>query len=309
VCKDRTTVAFKKTDTVANGYCGDSINQQSSANAQTCSAYAAVGCDIADADASFFICVNSTRGVTSKKCENKEIARFYRNVGDRCDTRTGDKPDPKLYCKDNAQCVDNVCRPKLKEGEQCLGSTLSCGVGLTCDGDYCRKANSRFPQEPCKSNQVCISGKCDSGFCSELRSIPCYSNTQCNTGVCYIESGKTLGFCTSSDNSALATLQACARDKCSGEGAYDGLNKCAGCETELVRFQCAQACIKRVDRRTIDADDGFMYNCQTMTRTAFGTSDCSKQAVFTGCPAVAISGSVYFGISAFVVVLCVLIGF
>jgi hypothetical protein len=70
---------------------------------------------------------------------------------------------------------------------------------------------------------------------------------------------------------------------------------------------CAEHCTKRADQRKVD--DGYLYNCQTNTRTLFAATDCAKQQALTGCPVVPISGSIYFGVSALVVLVCVMIGF
>jgi hypothetical protein len=190
-------------------------------------------------------------------------------------------------------CRQKVCRKVLGLGENCFGSPLGCGQGLVCDSDFCIVKHSRFGGERCKVNDACLNEVCTNGICSEKRSVPCWTNSDCTNvaGVCSKTSDTTRGQCLSGNEKAHSEIDACLASKCQAVGASE--ETC--CPNEHIKEVCAGQCLKRADLRT--QTDGYIYDCTALTRTLQTSSNCGFKQSITNCPSTPFSFGIKNSIS------------
>jgi hypothetical protein len=86
----------------------------------------------------------------------------------------------------------NACKPRLKLGASCAGSSTGCVLSTTCNPvtNRCTKAGHRG--EPCASDfNICFTGYCDftdaaAPTCADYKPLgaPCAFGPECASGVC-----------------------------------------------------------------------------------------------------------------------------
>lgn len=273
----------------AKGMCTNSLNIGFGSVLQ-CRTLGTEGCTATSSSE----CISSSYNETTKLCTaysttpSSNITYVSVGEGQRCSTTFPKEGETRYICSSSSlTCSRGVCRKYLQEGENCFGGqTVGCNPlgNLVCDGDICRKTRSRVAQEQCKVSSVCVELACaGSGVCSERRSIPCYSNSDCPADQpCYVETGKTLGVCSRGFFLAAKNLQ-----------------NCPSCEKDIIQYYCQQLCQLREDQRIIR--DGYTYDCKALTRTAIAKNTCGiKQTVFN-CNAPLSSGVVQ-GLSLIVII-------
>jgi len=280
VCQARTTFAYKTTTVDLKGMCTGSLNFGFGAS-QVCGGYSTAGCDIASGDAVYTRCIQSTMNAASTKCDalNATATTVQRNVGERCNALA---TIPEV-CGRFLTCINSVCRPHLREGENCYGGVLPCRAGWTCDVDLCKPTRSLLEGSRCKVDAVCASGTCLVDRCVGDNYIPCTNNQDCAAQeVCWGGAGATTrGYCTNTIDIAVRKEQACIRGSC--DGLQFNSVDCVACEKEIAMRVCAENCILREDRRFVT--DGWTYDCTAGTRTKIAANTCNIKSVIANCPA------------------------
>jgi len=296
VCEARKTFAYKTTTLDVKGMCTGSLNF-GFGSSHVCGGYSTATCDVAAADIAYTRCVAGS--TLSGKC----VAPNATTTVDkhiRCNAAAA----TPVLCGNNMICHNFVCQPRLTMWDNCWSSPLTCGIGLVCDGDYCLPKNAKLPQEPCKVDDACVSGTCTAGRCDEKRSVACWNDGQCGEGVCYIETGKTIGVCTSSARWTTFKYEECLRRSCSDTRAT---TTCTLCEVEAVNAVCAVECEKREDLRL--RGDGYVYDCTARTRVLQPANTCNYKTAINNCLPIPLSGALSHAISFFVVVIATLMIF
>jgi len=265
-----------------------------------CAQYLNANCPVATTSGNYYICVgpnlsgyyfNTTTGMCTP---NTAVSYILVGNGQQCGVTSPAGVTP--YCGMNLQCVQSVCRPMLQLGANC-GGTLQCGTGLVCNGDLCLPAYSQLAQGPCKASTFCREGQCANGVCTEIRSMPCYSNADC---VANEECNTATGFCSRGNYLALANLAACQRAQCSSIST--AVYACTPpftnvCLPQYISSACQTQCLLRPDARNMN--DGYVYDCTALTRTIQNTTCTYGQSVIN-CPSTPISGAFVQGLSVFV---------
>lgn len=286
-CPTKTLVQFNNTISSSSQMCTNSLLLQ---NSIICGQYATAGCLV---DNVFTRCVNSNYNFTTGRCDPINMALYtYSNVGERCGTIVNGN---LTVCKTNLMCVQSVCRPTLNPFDNCYSvgqpNPIGCGLGFTCDYDICIPALSRVAQDPCKTNGACTEQDCYQGRCTEKRSIPCLTNTDCPSGsTCYNN------VCTRGTYLAQKYLIQCLSSQCSAPmGNIDFINCAAtNCENQIVENVCQNQCQNRPDQRFLP--DGYTYDCKAKTRTLIQPNTCSVTQFVANCD-LPISGAFLNGLS------------
>jgi hypothetical protein len=275
VCTVRASTTYKTSSALlAKGYCPDSIDFGSDATAHVCGSYQTAGCPVTLANVLYFTCIgNSTYSFAASACVATNSTTVYVGLNEKCNST--------LICQDNLQCVASVCRPTLTIGANCVPSGgISCGTGLTCNGDRCVPQYQKIAGENCFVNAECLSGQCSSGRCLERSKETCYSNTQCNLGFSSV-CGGTNGTCTVGSQFANSAYFRCVADTCTST-RIPGPNTICGCESQYVAAICASQCLNRVDLRK--QTDGYSYDCTALKRTIIASNTCEIKATVLNCP-------------------------
>jgi len=295
-CADLSTIEYKTTSP-DNVMCKSSLNF--GGFLVVCGGYSTIGCKIEDV---FSACAGSFKNPVTNICEKIVVNGTYAGEGERCNSGSGDK----IFCRNNLQCIQQVCRKKLTLGDNCYQDQLECGEGLTCDSDLCVIKNSKLPQDPCKSNDACASGSCTSGRCRETRSKPCYFNADCTSGVCDVPTTGKIGKCFSSLTKIASIYQKCIYDKCSST-SLESVTSCTECDKIYVDQVCETQCAKREDARLVS--DGYLYDCTARTRIKQPDNTCGYRSPITNCKSSPDSGAFTQGMSMVVALIALVMIF
>jgi hypothetical protein len=311
ICQTRATTAYGSSDLTGKTTCANSLLQ----GGVNCVSYSSPGCIVPAANTTYIRCLDSTRNAAlAGACQAPNVTQVvWKNFGDRCDDSS---TDPVTRCVNGLTCRNRVCQRTLVAGDNCAGTGLTCGpsslYGLMCDVDVCVPAISKFPGERCHNSLACMTGICQDGRCMEARSLSCYTNSECSLSsdkVCYIPPGNTRGYCANTQTVLRKQLIKCILGSCTAEtntsnplllftSASSGYSGCSACLPTYISLTCASYCTARADARA--PTDGYIYNCQTNTRTV--ATGCEITQLVTGCDSfVPLSGSIAQSISLMVV--------
>jgi len=254
-----------------------------------CSRYTNAGCAVSPQNAASTICIGSNYNATTGTCYvPPSVPSNIIIVGNGQQCGITSPAGITSYCGGNLQCLQNICRPQLQLGANC-GGGLQCGYGLICNGDICAIPAQQIAQGPCKTSAFCREQNCNlvAGVCTEIRSIPCYSNADCpsTNEVCYIQSG-ILGTCTRGDYLIQSQIILCGQ-----------ITGCIVSTQQYVSSTCQTQCLLRPDLRIVA--DGYVYDCTALTRTLQNTT-CSYNQAIINCPSAPLSGAFVQGLSVFV---------
>jgi hypothetical protein len=155
-------------------------------------------------------------------CDANNTCAEYIEVGGACSA------DYKCH-PDKADCIDEVCVARAKEGEECSTSEIgkpSCGDKLHCIDDKCIAENSKGVFEEAQFVSLCQKGLASNGtHCLPKDQVVCDdSNTDIRCkGFCKCNPDHIEGTCdelTVNCESQENALDQCVRDKCVGSHSH-----------------------------------------------------------------------------------------